>query len=205
MSAEKSAEEPVDLDALVGLALRMARRIARRRGMTHLGDELCSVAIEALGRALVAHDRPTGPIKPFAVVWIWREVNKAVAEEQQHAAREPLYDVAAYPGLRADEIAGDVADALIDLYADEELRSNGEAGFLAREAYAALRRTIEQLDHDDRTLVDLRYWQARTWEAIGDHFGITEKAARKRDERIREQLREALLAWDRVVPLRRSS
>ena len=110
-----------------------------------------------------------------------------------------------HPAIATDELAGDAVDALLSVYTGEELRSNGEAKLLTREAWTCLHREIELLDPADRRLVELRYFEEMRWEEVAKELGMTERNAQKHDARIREILRDRLIAWYRVRPLRRSS
>jgi len=79
-------------------------------------------------------------------------------------------------------------EALLESYVGDELRSNGEAGLLTRESWDALHREIGGLTPEDRRLVELRYWDRRTWEEVGAALGVADRTARERDLRIRERL-----------------
>jgi DNA-directed RNA polymerase specialized sigma24 family protein len=76
---------------------------------------------------------------------------------------------------------------------------------LTREAFAALNREIARLDADHQRLIAMRYWEERTWEAVAAALGIDDRTARKWDVRIRERLRDGLIAWETVRPLKRGS
>jgi RNA polymerase sigma factor (sigma-70 family) len=184
------------LEELTPWALRIAWRIAARRGQLHYKEDLGAVALYALSRAIDAHDPAEGEIKPFAAAWIRGEVNNAADEEAGHAESLP-------PALHVEELAHEVLEALLDLYVGEALRSHGEAVFLRAESAAALLRQLDDLDAEDRRLVDARYWQGCKWKEIAAQLGVSDRVAKERDHRIREHLRKALLAWDRIRPLRR--
>jgi len=187
------------LAELTPWALRIALAIAASRRQGEYRADLAQVALYALSRAIDAHDPAQGEIKPFAAVWIRHEVHAAAdawAGQGEHG--EPLP-----PSLDIEERAHDVLEALLDLYVGEELRSDGEALYLRAEALDALRREIARLDAKDRRLVELRYWEDLTWKQVAKSIGIGEGTAKERDGIVRERLRKALLAWDRVRPLRR--
>ncbi len=187
------------LEDLVPWALRIAGRFSSLRRMTHLGDDLGGVALLALSRAMAAHDPSQGDLKPFAKAWIVGEIRKAIQAEQDHT--EPLP-----PLLRGEERAGELLEALLDLYVGSDLRvgegASTEDKYLNGEASAALHRAIDRLSADEKRLIEARYWREETWRDIGAAYGISERAAQKRDEAVRRELREALYEWDRVRPIR---
>jgi RNA polymerase sigma factor (sigma-70 family) len=200
--------EEIDPAKLIPLALGVARKLAARGGMQHFEDELGSVALSALAAALVGYDAGVGPVEPYAIAWVGGEVRKAIDKERKR--REVLYDDAEVPSAnnpatQAEDLARDVVDAFLSGAVGAELRTNGEAELLRREAWAVLRAEVERLDAEDRQLVALRYWSEEepTWREVGAALGLAEVTAKKRDARIRERLRDALVAWDRVRPLRR--
>jgi RNA polymerase sigma factor (sigma-70 family) len=206
---EEDEESRRLLTNLMGLGARIAHRIAASRGALYYVDDLCGVAWSGLARALSRHDPSLGPLAPYAAEWMAKEVVGAVEDELKRAAREPLAeDVAsrtAHPVLRGEEIAGDAVHVLLSVYAGEELGSNGEAELLTREAFAALHREIRRLDADDQRLVALRYFEGHTWAEVGAALGIAKRTAQDWDVRIRDRLREALIAWETVRPLTRGS
>lgn len=193
---------------LIRLALGIARKLAGARGMAHYEDELGSVALEALGRALAGYDAGVGEVEPYAAVWISREVGGAIQREQER--REILLDDAGAPSsvhasARVEELARDVIDVAVSSAVGEELHGGGEAEVLRREAWAVLRVEVGRLEPEDLRLVELRYFDAGepTWREVGAALGVSERRAKERDAQIRERLRNALVAWDRVRPLRR--
>lgn len=193
---------------LVAFALRINRKLAASRNQLHREHDLAGVALEALARALAAHEPSRGKIKPFAAAWISLELRRALKEGAKRAARErPLDDAddpaVEHPSMQAEELVHETMDALLSLYAGQDLRSNGEAMLLERESHAALHRAIDGLAEDDRRLVELRGFQDLTTERAAEELGIGERTVRDRFARIREELKEAILASDRVRPLRR--
>jgi RNA polymerase sigma factor (sigma-70 family) len=193
---------------LLRLGFRIAHRQALARGMLHYEDELCGVAASALARAIAGYDSEKGEIVPFAAEWMYQEVAHAIKDERKRASREvPVQDVEAprpqHPALAVEELAGDTLDALFFLFVGEELITSGEAKLLTREAVAQLHREIAELDAAERQLVTLRYWDDLTWREVAAELGIAEATAKQRDARLRARLRDALIAWDRVRPLRR--
>lgn len=203
---------PEDVEALVCLALRIARRIARARGMLHHVDDLCGVAQSAVVRAIAGFDPSRGKdkLKAYAAAWIAGEIAHEIEQERARAAVEiPCDDAYAAWSERsaidqAEDAARDLVDTVLSVCAGQELRRHGEAALLRREAWEALYREIERLAPRDRALVELRYWEGRTWEEVGAALAIDERTARKWDTRIRGELEDGLIAWDRVRPLRRS-
>jgi RNA polymerase sigma factor (sigma-70 family) len=199
----------VDLTALIPLALGIAHRLAAARGMAHYADELGSVAMLALGRALAGYDEGEGPVEPYAAAWVAAEVRKAIAREKNR--REVLLDEveppsSLHPAALAEEVARDVVDAFLSASVGECLRAGGETAYLRREAWAVLRAEVERLDDPSRRLLHLRYWSEDepTWREVGAALGIAERTAKLHDAQIRDRLRDALVAWDRVRPLRRA-
>jgi RNA polymerase sigma factor (sigma-70 family) len=207
VSGDDREEERPDLDALVPWAIGIGRRIVLRRGMLAHAGETARVALLALSEALARHDPAVGKLRPFAAMWIVGEVNKALEKEQEREAFEVPIEEAdhhdVHPTLRGEELVDDLVDGLASLYVDEELRMNGEARLLKREAHAALHRAIESLEAEDRRLVELHYWEERPWRQVAEELGIAETTARDRDARIRATLLSRIVAWDRVRPLRR--
>jgi RNA polymerase sigma factor (sigma-70 family) len=179
----------------------MSVRIAATCDVLYYKDDLGGVALYALSRALGAYEPAEGELEHFAASWISKEVRQEVRREKQRAEREQGETLPA--SLESEERAIDVLEALLDLAIGEELRSDFEAGFLREEAAAALRNEIEQLAPEDRQLVELRYWDDQTWPAVAAALGIGLSTAKERDERICEHLERALIAWDRVRPLKR--
>ena len=190
--------------ALILLARRIAQRLATARGMLHHADELQGVALVALARAIAAHDPKKGKLKPFAAQWIAGEVHAALDKEERHADLfGPADPGDTHPSIRAEELTRGVVDTMFSLHVGDELRAGGEAGFVTRETWAALKREVDRLAPEDRRLVALRYWDGHTWSEVGAALGLAERTAREHDARIRTHLAEALIALDRVRPLRR--
>jgi RNA polymerase sigma factor (sigma-70 family) len=202
-------EERPEIAALTRWAVGIGRRIVLRRGMLRHAGEIACVAVSALCEALARHDPSVGELKPFAAMWIVGEVNGALDKEAERAAHEvPLDDLGhdeLHPALRGEVLVDDIVDALLSLYVDEELRTNGEAKLIKREAHAALHRAIESFEADDRRLIELRYWEDRPWQQVAQELGIGETTARERDTRIRAALLERIVAWDRIRPFRRKA
>jgi RNA polymerase sigma factor (sigma-70 family) len=206
---DETADEIADeTPLLLSLALRITRKLSRAHDLGHYEDELAGVALAALARALAGHDPAKGPVRPFAAVWIAREVRHAIRDEQERAAVEVSLgegdDPETHPALRAAERAHDVVDTLLSVYLGEELRAQGEAALLMRETWAALHREVDRLAPDDRRLVELRYWRELPWKEVCAALGIAERTGRAWDQRIRERLQDALILLDRVRPFRRA-
>jgi RNA polymerase sigma factor (sigma-70 family) len=195
------------LDTLMPWAIGIGRRIVLRRGMLAHAGEIALVALLALSEALARHNPAVGKLRPFAAMWIVGEVNKALEKEQEREANEVLLEEAdrhdVHPTLRGEELVDDLVDGLASLYVDEELRTNGEARLLKREAHAALHRAIESLAAEERRLVELHYFEERPWREVAEELGIAETTARDRDARIRATLLTRIVSWDRVRPIRR--
>ncbi len=207
-------EDSDALDSLVELAVRIAGKLAVRRGLSHYADEAMGVALTALARAMAAHDPGIGKLRRYAAVWVLKEVNaeldgeaeRCAVERGERGERGEHEDAeGVHPSLVADEITLDVMDPLLDLYVGEALRSDGEAVFLKKEACGALHREIADLPEDDRRLVELHWFEGRSWKEVGAALGIADRTARERDQKIRAYLKERLVAWDRVRPLRRKT
>ncbi len=194
--------------ALFLLAVGMARGAALRRNMVHCEDDFVGVALEAVARAIEAHDPAIGDLRPFVAAWIAGELRSAAKREALRLVRErPLQDhedpESSHPTLRAEELAREVMEAVASLCVGEHMRTGGEARLLTQEAWEALHEEIEGLTEDDQRLVDLRYWEGMTWRAVAGELGIAERTAQDRDARIRDGLRDRLMARQRVRPLRR--
>jgi RNA polymerase sigma factor (sigma-70 family) len=207
-AVEDARAERERLTPLLRLGARLARRLSASKGMLYYEDELCGVAWSALARALSGYDADRGELTPYAAAWMAGEVRSALDAEQKRAKREvPVEDAEAvrsgHPLLRSEELGGDLVHELLSIYVGEELGSQGDADLLTREAFAALHREIALLDAEDQRLVALRYWDGRTWDEVAAALAVAEPTARHRDARIREQLRDRLIAWETVRPLRR--
>jgi RNA polymerase sigma factor (sigma-70 family) len=194
--------------SLMALGLRLARRYARARKMEHHEAELAGAAVDGLMRALARYAPSKGHLTPFAAKWMDKEVRKEAARERTRRAREPpAQDLEApgppHPAVAVEALTGSAVDALFSWYLGEELSSHGEARFLERETMAALHRFIEELDAHSLRLVTLRYWEDEPWNEVARALRIGERTAQEHDERIRDHLRERLIAHDRVRPLRR--
>jgi RNA polymerase sigma factor (sigma-70 family) len=207
VSARHDAETRREIETLMRLGTRIARRLAASKGMLRYEDELRGVAWSALSEALAGYDPSKGALAPYAAEWMAGAVRGAIEKEQTRAGHEaPLADERpTHPILLGEELAADVVHLLLSVYVGDELGSNGEAELLTREAFAALNREIARLDADHQRLVALRYWEERTWEAVAAALGIDDRTARKWDVRIRERLRDGLIAWETVRPLKRGS
>jgi RNA polymerase sigma-70 factor (ECF subfamily) len=93
-----------------------------------------------------------------------------VANECRSATRRRWWLVLRMPELRP------IAD----------LQSADETGSIE------LRRALNRLSHDERVILILRFYVDLPYEEIGQHFGITAKAARTRTERALKRLRPML-------------
>jgi RNA polymerase sigma factor (sigma-70 family) len=204
-----SREKRQELEALMRWAIGVGRRVVLRRGMLRHAEEVARVSLLALSEALARYDASAGELKPFAAMWIVGEVNKALDKERDRDEHEVPADDAGHhdvhPSLRGEELVDDIVDGIVSLYVDEELRTNGEARLLKREAHAALHRAIDLLEAEDRRLVELRYWEEQTWREVAEELRISETTAKERDVRIRAALLTQIIAWDRVRPLRRKA
>lgn len=187
------------------LGARIAHRLAASKGLLRHEDDLRGVAWTALSEALAGYDPSKGEITPYAAEWMAGEVRGAIEKIQKQSAHEGPSegDRSTHPTLLSEELGADVVHVLFSVYVGEELSSTSEAELLTREAFAALHREIARLDPPDQQLVALKYWEDRTWIEVGAALGIDERTARKWDTRIREKLRDALIAWETVRPLRR--
>jgi RNA polymerase sigma factor (sigma-70 family) len=199
-----------EAERLIPLAVGMARRAAVRRGMIHIIDDLVGLSCAALVRALDAYDPAKGELKPFVTAWVAGEISNAVRKEARRTKRErPLGGGSeteeVHPLVRVEELGAEVVEAHRAWCIGEEARSNGEAQLIQRDTWQGLQGEIERLEPEDLQLVRLRYWESRTWKEVGAALGIGERAAWDRDAQIREQLREALLARERLRPLRRKT
>lgn len=63
----------------------------------------------------------------------------------------------------------------------------------AYDARAALDLVRRELDPDDQTLLEMRYWRDLSWKEIGAETGATEDAVKCRHKRILAKLRDKLL------------
>jgi RNA polymerase sigma factor (sigma-70 family) len=205
VSALHERETRHALEPLMRLGARIAHRLAASKGLLRHEDDLRGVAWAALSEALAGHDPSKGEITPYAAEWMAGEVRGAIEEIQKQSAREAPSegDRSTHPTLLSEELGADVVHVVLSVYVGEELGSNGEAELLTREAFAALHREIARLDPQDQQLVALKYWEDRTWKDVGTSLGIDERTARKWDTRIREKLRDGLIAWETVRPLKR--
>jgi RNA polymerase sigma factor for flagellar operon FliA len=202
-----SRDEAEPFEALLPWAMGIGWRAAVRSGMLHMRDDFAGVAALALVRAHAGYDKEEGEFRPFARAWVAGELRKAIKQEAEHLANEePAADDdtdAVQPSAAAEELAGDIVDALADYFVGEELRGGPDVQLITREAHTALRQEVERLPPEDRRLVELRYWEGLTWDRIAAELGVPKRTLQYGDARIRALLRERLVSWCRVRPLRR--
>jgi RNA polymerase sigma factor (sigma-70 family) len=200
-------------DGLVPYAIKLGGMLARLRRLEHVAEDAACVALRALVQARAAYDPEKGKLRPYAAEWIRREVGAYLDDQAAQVQRErPLdprgwdeEDAAAevHPSLVMEELVDDATEVLVDLYVAEDLRSHGEAALLTKEAREALHREVAALAEDDRRLVEMHWFEEKTWAEVGAALGVADRTARERDQRIRALLRERLILWDRVRPIRR--
>jgi RNA polymerase sigma factor (sigma-70 family) len=163
--------EAVDLAASMDAGVRLARRLAAKHDLSHEADELCSVALSGLAQALGRYDPALGPLMPYAMTWMYGEILHEIVRLKERpdrpAAGEDDAPRPAHPAVRVEDLGGGVADTLLADAVWEELRVHGEEVLLKREASAVLHREIGRLPENDQRLLELRYWDALTWEAVG--------------------------------------
>jgi RNA polymerase sigma factor (sigma-70 family) len=198
-----ASPEAVDLAALIDAGVRLAHRLAAKHELSHETDELCDVAMSGLARALAGHDPVEGPLGPYAMTWMYGEILHEILRQKARPDRLPAEgDALAHPAVRVEALGGTVAETLLAAAVWEELRVHGDEVVLKREASAVLHREIGRLPEDEQRLLELRYWDRLTWEAVGRELGVNEKTARDRDDRILAKLHAALVVWDRVRPIK---
>jgi len=187
-----------------GMAATIARRIAERKGMLHMLDDLRGVAFAALSRATTTY-KP-GPAKISTHIWcrVTGAVRDAVRKEAMHLSLKDALEVAAgiaiehEPSTEAEEIAavdaatGEIMLAFATSCGGAELRENAEGRLLQTEARANLRRALAELAPEDRLFFELRHVEGLPWAEVAARFGIKERAARDRNKKIRKALRKAL-------------
>ena len=198
-------------DALLVWVRRFAQRLAASWRMTYWVDEAEHAANVALGKALLRYDGDPAEVQAYAAPRVWRAVRRAMKVEKKRRAREVLLeDLHArrrtmHGELVGEEIARAVVDDLFTAGVVEGVQTHGEAATFRREAYEALHAEIDRLKPRQRKLVELRYWGELTWKQVAREIGTGERRAQALDEEIREQLADAVLAWDRVRPIRRET
>ncbi len=79
---------------------------------------------------------------------------------------------------------------LADTFGAREGNGHAAAAYDARAALDLVRR---ELDPDDQTLLEMRYWRDLSWKEIGAEIGATEDAVKCRHKRILAKLRDKLL------------
>lgn len=166
------------------------------------------MANAALGDALLAFQGDPANLKLFAARVVARAVTKALKKEMRRKEWElSLEDAGSpeplHPEYACEAVARRAVDDLFTFYVGDALRTNGEAALIRRELWAALHAEIDRLAPRLRKLVELRYWAGLPWMEVGKALGVGERQAQAIDAKLRERLANALIAWQRVRPLRR--
>jgi RNA polymerase sigma factor (sigma-70 family) len=170
---------------------------------------------EGFSQAAPRHDPTRGPFHVFGYKHAFGlAIDRFTRDARQtplRLARKAIGD--AFDGLSvsSDPFAGD-AEILAPLKACchegafrmffgatfETWRLQGEQGLveqLARaKAFEALRVAFTTLAPEDWQLLQLYYIECHTWAEVGAAFGVGEKQAQRRAEKIREKLKRELLA-----------
>jgi RNA polymerase sigma factor (sigma-70 family) len=177
-------------------------------------QEIHSAGSEALIEAALRYDPSRGaPFEQFA----WKRINGAMKralgrEPDRHAAvsaqmQERMAQVFDHGNPIDDsdqdvveDIAGHLDDAAADLFAfliGPMRTATGEEAVVNRETYAnALRRLDEglrMLAPDEAEVLEMRYWQGRSWPVVAGAIGVSEATAKRRDSEILAKLRSYLV------------
>src|SRR5262249_6264374 len=57
---------------------------------------------------------------------------------------------------------------------------------------SALQKALGELDEQEKRLIELRYWDELTWEQIAEALRVSDRQAKRIDERLRERLKRDL-------------
>jgi RNA polymerase sigma factor (sigma-70 family) len=192
---------------LVGRLRRMFRHVPI--------EDIEQTVWEGFARAAPRHDPVRGPFHVFGYKYAFGlAIDRLTRDARQtplRLARKAIGD--AFDGLSvSDDPFADDAEILAPLRACchegafrmffgatfETWRLQGEQGLveqLARaKAFEALRAAFTTLAPEDWQLLQLYYVECHTWTEVGAAFGIGEKQAQRRAEKIREKLKRELLA-----------
>jgi RNA polymerase sigma factor (sigma-70 family) len=202
------------LDAWTAWAARLANGfcLGYRITGTALADDVAQTAYETMLVARPRHDNSKAPFEVFAYRRVTGAMIRLVKSDRAYPASERAADD---DGL--DE-AGSVADIVTNPFAEEESDAPDEMKGIARrvmfrrilgstrvklaerpddvlfrmEVLAALRRACGGLSEREETVINLRYWQEKTWDEIGEAIGLDKRQAQRIDEKLRERLKRKL-------------
>ncbi|KYF65108.1 sigma-70 family RNA polymerase sigma factor [Sorangium cellulosum] len=208
-----------DQQALVAHAVPLAEKLCdqflRRTRAHYMADDLRSASLQALHEAALGYDPARGV--PFPV-YAWRRVDGALSDtlrqESKHwrAAREDGYDAAeavhdasdlladtdAETTAHVDEMGDQVASAAVLGLVGRALAAPGEEGERLRATYDRAIRAVEaamaRLTEEERRVLLLHHVEERTWQAIGDALGCSERTAKRRGAEARKRFAAALRA-----------
>ncbi|WP_437751995.1 sigma-70 family RNA polymerase sigma factor [Sorangium sp. So ce1389] len=208
-----------DQQALVAQAVPLAEKLChhflRRTRAHYVADDLRSAALQALHEAALGYDPARGV--PFPV-YAWRRVDGALSDtlrqESKHwrAAREDGYDAAeavqdtsdlladsdAETAAQVDGMGDQVAAAAVLGLVGRALRATGEEGERLRATYDRAIRAVEsalsRLPDEARRVLVLRHVEERTWQALGEALGCSERTAKRRGAEAQRRFAAALRA-----------
>jgi RNA polymerase sigma factor (sigma-70 family) len=201
--------------AALYLVARLTAHFARRYRLNESQqEELYSAGCEALTKAAPRYDPSWGtPFENFAWKRITGAMKRALARESElYAAAsaqmleqmEQLIDTG-NPFLDSDEdvvaaIAGHLGDATAGLFVFllGPMRSAAtEEAIVQRETYADALRWLEKgltmLAPGEAELIEMRYWQQRSWPAVAGAIGVSESTAKRRDAEVLAKLKNHLV------------
>jgi RNA polymerase sigma factor for flagellar operon FliA len=72
------------------------------------------------------------------------------------------------------------------------LASRPEDAVLRMQIFSVLRQAFGALDEREERLIELRYWQDKTWEEVGDALGVDKRQALRIDAQMRKRLEKDL-------------
>ncbi len=176
-----TAQQRADRDALVKEWLPLARGIAGEYGQHMFREDIFSAASEGLVRAAGDYVPERGPFRAFARPRIHGAIQDYLRVED-HLTRHDRHrvNVTGIENPRRPPLSLNVEDPFgvewIDRLHDRETPDPFEAT-AARELAARVRLAVEQLNQQQRYVVQQRYWRDRKLKDIGASLGVTETRA----------------------------
>jgi len=204
-------DQQLVLDAMPA-ARRRARKLARCLHVSSASgtiEDCEQVAYLALLESRPRHDKDRAPFDVYAFKRVAGAVRRFVRRERRddQTGFDDALDAAGELVDTSDPFADD-DDALGDLKGQcrwisfrrfmgrtrAALREQPDSVLLRARIREALERALGTLSEQEMQFLTLRYWEERTWEAVGEALGVDERQARRIDERLRARLKRDLRA-----------
>ncbi|MFO0758593.1 MAG: sigma-70 family RNA polymerase sigma factor [Byssovorax sp.] len=209
---EARSSEPADPKAIAARYTPWARKVAMSMvlvyGVLHLRDDLVSTALLALLSASESFDPTRGvSFAAYAHRRVAGAVLDGIGKELRHLAflRAPMLQAPPPSGeaprdderidatvARVDAILASAMDAACLRCMGEDLRGEGEARLLERDAFEKLHGALEDLPPAERRLIELRYFQGLEWRQVAEALHLPERTVKDHDQKIRVRLRKAM-------------